>query len=125
VVDKIDVVRFHRTAVQVRGVVLKVFGHGKHTSYFLRYEYEGKSRVAEYCGVPLFKEYKVGEELDVLIDSMHPPDVSVPDKLHVATSTVGNCTLPGLSLFHARGCFAAGRVGLFHRRELRFLEMIV
>lgn len=99
VLGKIGLVRFRRDAVQVRGTVLKIFGHGKHTSYFLRYEYEGKSRVAEYCGVPLFREYKIGEELDVMIDSTNPPDVSVPDKLHVATSTEGNCTLPGLRLF--------------------------
>ena len=99
VLGKIDLVRFRRDAVQVRGVVLKIVGYSQHTPYFLRYEYEGKSRVAEYYGVPLFREYEVDEELDVLIDSTTPPDVSVPDKLYVATSTGGNCTLPGLRLF--------------------------
>jgi hypothetical protein len=111
VLSKIGLVRFRRSAVQVRGVVLKSFGHGKHTSYFLRYEYEGRSRVAEYCGVPLFQEYKIGEELEVLIDSTSPPDVSVPDKCHVATSTEGNCMLPGLRLFTLTDALLLGVYG--------------
>ena len=98
VLAKINAVRFRKRAVEVSGEVLKIFGHRQHTSYFIRYWYGGSPRIAEYAGLPLVREFKEGEQVQILIDRTAPPDVPVPDVRHSASSGGGNCQLPGRAL---------------------------
>ena len=98
VLAKIDAVRFRKRALEVSGEVLKIVNHRQHTSYFIKYEYEGATRVAEWAGLPLVRELKEGERVQILIDRTAPPDVPLPDKFHIATTQGGNCRLPGQPL---------------------------
>ena len=98
VLAKIDAIRFRKRAVEVSGEVLKIFSHRQHTSYFIRYLYDGSTRVAEYAGPPLVRELKVGERIQILIDGKAPPDVPVPESFHNAKTQTGNCRLPGQPL---------------------------
>lgn len=104
VLAKIDALRFRKRAVEVSGEVLKIFSHRQHTSYFIRYLFEGSTRIAEYAGPPLLRELKVGEQVQILIDRTAPPDVPLPGDRHNASTQTGNCQLPGrplLSLWEA------------------------
>lgn len=97
---KVSAYRFRKRAVLVKGVVLKVFPHSRFTSYFVSYAHDGSTRVAEYCGAPLIREYKVGATLEILIDGSAPPDVPLPGEWHNAPGAhSGNCSLPGAMLF--------------------------
>ena len=92
--------KYHQRAVTVRGEVLKIFPHSKYTSYFLAYEYGGQRRIAEYRGMPLVPEYKLGETFEVAIDGQDPPDVPLPDKTHAVWFGMGaTVDLPGFSWF--------------------------
>lgn len=98
VLAKIDAVRFRKRAVEVSGEVLKIFSHRQHTSYFIKYLYEGSTRIAEYAGPPLLRELKVGDQVQILIDKQAPPDVPLPGEHHNSTTQSGNCQLPGRPL---------------------------
>ena len=95
VYTKLMLVRFRKTALEVSGVVLKVFPHSRSTSYFLAYDYEGTRRIAEYSGPPLLRQYEPGASIRVLIDPSAPPDVPLPGDTHVLWfgSVGGNCIL--------------------------------
>jgi len=95
VLAKIDAIRGRKRAVEVSGEVLKIFSHRQHTSYFIKYEYEGSTRIAEYAGAPLLREFKEGERIQIMIDSAAPPDVPLPDKWHSSASQGGNCEMQG------------------------------
>ena len=91
--------RFRRRAVLVKGEVLKVFPHRHVTSYFVRYEFDGLSRTAEYCGAPLLREFSPGDAIELLIDGSAPPDTPAPDRWHNAPGAhSGNARRPGAPL---------------------------
>jgi hypothetical protein len=122
VYGKVSAVRFRRRAVAVDGVVLKSFPHAHFTSYFVSYSYQGKQRVAEYCGLPLITEYRIGQTIRILIDGTEPPDMAVSETTHNAPGAhSGTCTLEGKSLFSLWDIvFVAGAIGLlvWRLREL-------
>jgi hypothetical protein len=95
VLQKIGSLKFRKRAVEVSGQVLKIFPYSRHTAYFIAYEYQGTRRVAEYSGLPLVPEYKVGEQLQIMIDGSNPPNVELPDKRPPSTGTGAACYLPG------------------------------
>ena len=119
---KVSAISFRRRAVAVDGVVLKSFPHTHFTSYFVSYSYQDKQRVAEYCGLPLVTEYRVGQTIRVLIDGTDPPDMAVPETVHNAPGAhSGTCFLEGRSLFSLWDIvIVAGAIGLivWRMREL-------
>jgi len=87
--------RFRKRAVRVKGEVLKTFPHRHFTSYFVRYEYREVSRVAEYCGLPLVREFRPGDAIELLVDGSAPPNVPVPEDWHNAPGAhTGNSRRP-------------------------------
>ena len=117
VLAKVHLIRFRKHAVEVSGEVLKIFPHRQHTSYFIKYDYDGATRVAEYAGMPLVRELEIGEQVIILIDSTRPPDVPVPGKRHNATSQSGNCRLPGQPLISIWDLLVVGLCAYFVAKD--------
>ena len=92
---KVSEYRFRRRSIRVQGKVLKVYSHQHSTSYFLSYDHEGVTRAAEYCGVPLRREFEPGDTVEILIDPTDPPDSEVPGDTQNAPGRgigAGNCS---------------------------------
>jgi len=109
----VSAIRFRKRAVAVDAVVLKSIPHSRFTSYFVSYDYQGKQRVAEYCGLPLVTEYRVGETLRILVDGTDPPDMPVPELHNAPGAHSGTCLLehkPLISLWDV--IFVAGAIGV-------------
>ena len=84
-----------RSTVRVRGQVAKVFGHRHATSYFIRYDWEGEERSAEWRGPPLRQRFQPGDALEILVDPAQP-DVPIPEQSHNAPNAAmgsGTCSL--------------------------------
>lgn len=114
--SKVVEVQFRRSATTVRGKVLKVFAHSHSTSYFISYELDGETRVAEYCGLPLKREFEPGDEVEILIDPRDPPNSEVPETTHNAPGRGvggGNCERVGTPIFGLwDGVYVAASIAL-------------
>ena len=69
---KLHEVRWRRRAVRVAAVVLKLAPATRHTSYFMKFSWQGSERVAEYRGGPARRRFEAGDALEVLVDPERP-----------------------------------------------------
>lgn len=83
--------RFRKRALRVVGEVVRYIRYSKHISYYIAYQHDGRSRVAEYYAPELIAAFKEGEKVDILVDREHLPDVKIPEGPHVRWSRSGNC----------------------------------
>ena len=83
--------RFRRRAVRVVGNVIKYHRYSKHLSYYISYEYQGVTRVAEYYRPGPIASYEPGDTLEILVDPRKLPDVKIPEGSHIRWSRSGNC----------------------------------
>lgn len=93
--------RFRKRAVAVRGIIVRKFPRQRYTSFFIRYEFGGQTRGAEYCriGSGALEE---GQSLTILIDPKAPPDSKIPEGNAVSAGIDwGNCILPTTPLWAA------------------------
>lgn len=90
--------RFRSSALRVPGEVRKFIRYSKHISYYIAYQVEGATRVAEFYGPGPIAIYNVGDTLDILIDPKVLPDVRIPEGTHIRWSRAGNCIPAGGSV---------------------------